>query len=417
MNIAIVGGGAAGFFLAIRVKELLPSARVIVFERSGGVLSKVRISGGGRCNLTHSFAHVSDLSQVYPRGARLLKRLFRSFDHRAAYAWFEAHGVPLVTQEDGCVFPRSQSSESVIFCLTHHARMLGVEVCTGVKVKEMFRSGNGFRLDTLSADCPAASETFDAVALTTGGAPRGEGHDFLARLGHAIEPPCPSLFTFNIDHKPLTALTGIVAEKAQTAFAGTKFRTDGALLITHWGVSGPAVLKLSAHAARYLCEHNYRAPLLIAWSGTNNAENVAAELAALQRSAGSRLVGNVRPEYLQTRLWHYLLSRAELSPEKRWSEVGRKSLNRLANVLTADTYAVVGRGTYKDEFVTCGGVSLSSVDASTLESRSMPGLFFAGEMLDIDGVTGGFNLTAAWTTAHTAAEGIARRLSAPSDGR
>ncbi|MCF0235566.1 MAG: NAD(P)/FAD-dependent oxidoreductase [Bacteroidaceae bacterium] len=405
---AIIGGGAAGFFLAIHLKERRPQARVVIVERSRRVLTKVGISGGGRCNVTNSFEAVSDLRQVYPRGARLLKRLFRDFDHRDAYAWFEAAGVPLVTQDDHCVFPKSQESASIILALTRRAQALGVEVVTGVGLTAAEPTPEGWRLRTTASHPAINGCTFDSVAITTGGAPRGEGHDWLAALGHAIERPCPSLFTFAVAHPPLTDLMGIVVEGAQVALAGTKLREEGALLITHWGLSGPAVLKLSAQGARLLAERDYRAPLLVSWIGTSRTEEALALLQALQAEGGQRQVGNVRPPQLQSRLWHYLLERADLAPSKPWAEVGRKSLNRLATLLTADVYDLAGRGTYKDEFVTCGGVALSSVDPATLESRHAPGLFFAGEVLDIDGVTGGFNFTAAWTTAFVAARGMAR---------
>lgn len=410
MNIAIVGGGAAGFFLAIHVKEILPQARVVIIEKSSQPLSKVKMSGGGRCNVTNSFALVSDLAQVYPRGAKLLKRLFASFNHEDAFMWFENHGVPLVTQDDECVFPRSQNSESIILCLRRRAKELGIVVQTKVSVEGIISVEKGLQLQTASTFHGLQNEVFHAVALTTGGASKGEGHDWLAALGHRIEPPCPSLFTFNIADRALNGLMGIVVEEAVVSIPNTKFRGEGPLLITHWGLSGPSILKLSSHAARHLHEKNYRSPLLIAWAGSTNSEVAMQKLLALQNESGRKQMGNVRPDFLQTRLWHYLLQRAGLSPEKQWGEVGRKGLNRLANVLTADAYTIMGQGTYKEEFVTCGGVSLKSVHPSTLESKTCPGLFFAGEVLDIDGVTGGFNFTAAWSTAYAAAHGIATRL-------
>lgn len=410
MNIAIVGGGASGFFLAIHLKELLPAARIVIVERSRRVLAKVKVSGGGRCNVTNSFASVDALTEVYPRGARLLDRLFRKFSPADAYRWFERHGVPLVTQDDDCVFPRSQRSESIIDCLTRRAAALGVEVCTETTVRRIVTNGTTWRIGVEGAGEHLNDETFSALALTTGGDARGEWLETLCTLGHRIEPPCPSLFAFAIDHAPLRALSGIVVEEAKIAIAGTRFRANGALLITHRGLSGPAVLRLSAHAARELAERGYRAPLLVSWIGTARTDEAAAMLAKLQTENAGKLVGNARPEGLQNRLWHYLARRADIDTDVRWAEVGRKSINRLANALTADAYTLAGRDAYKEEFVTCGGVALSSVGANTLESRACPGLFFAGELLDIDGVTGGFNFTAAWTTGYVAAEGIAARL-------
>ena len=409
MKVAVVGGGAAGFFLSARLKRLLPEARVVLFERSSRVLAKVKVSGGGRCNLTNSFAGVSDLCHVYPRGHKLMKRLLREFSHEDAYRWFEEHGVPLTTQEDECVFPQSQNSESVILCLKREAESAGVEIRTGCPVQSIERSDNG-GLQLVFDGGATTPCLFDRVALTTGGAPRGEGHDWLSALGHKIEKPCPSLYTFNINTPALTSLMGIVVENVYVGIAATKFRAEGALLITHWGVSGPAILRLSSYAARYMDEQAYEVPLLINWTGETNVEKVAQELRNLLNEAPRRQLGNLHPFGLQNRLWVYLLERARLTSAKPCGELGSKGINRLVHVLTSDSYAVAGKGAYRDEFVTCGGVSLESVSMRTLESKSCPGLYFAGEVLDIDAITGGFNFQAAWTTAYVAAGAIAASL-------
>lgn len=408
MNAAIIGGGAAGFFLAIHLQRACPGLRVNLFERNGRTLSKVRISGGGRCNLTNSFAGVRDLCTVYPRGHRLMKRLLREFGAAETFAWFEAHGVPLTTQEDECVFPRSQSSDSVVLCLRREAEKAGVEVLTGHAVERVTRCDDGtFGLEFAGGIAP---RRFDAVALTTGGAPRGEGHSWLAALGHQIEKPCPALFTFGIDEPKLTELSGIVVKKAQASIAGTKLRADGPLLITHWGMSGPAILKLSSYAARRLHERGYRDRLIVCWISTNDTARAATRLRQMLADAPRKQLGTLRPYGLQGRLWQYLLLRAGLTPEKPCAEVGAKGINRLATVLTADGYDIAGRGAFREEFVTCGGVSLESIVPSTMESRHCPGLFFAGEVLDIDAVTGGFNFQAAWTTAYIAARAMAARF-------
>jgi len=400
MKLAIIGGGAAGFFLAINVKEMLPELEVTIFEQQKRVLSKVEISGGGRCNCTNSFANVTDLKQVYPRGANLLKHLFKQFNNWDAYSWFEEHGVPLVTQEDECVFPQAQDSHAIINCFLDHAKQLGVKIKLGNKIEDpevLFNGG------------------YDFVAVTVGGLPNGklfaespvfpENARSSANSSIPLTPCVPSLFTFNIKDKALTSLMGVVVEDAIASIPGTKFRTQGPLLITHWGMSGPAILKLSSHAARHLSDASYQSPLLVNWTGETNAEIVRSELVEAMEQNVNKLIDNVRLFDLQSRLWQYLLSKAQLQG-KKCSEVGKKGINRLTDLLTNDSYAIAGRSHYKDEFVTCGGVPLTDVNKVTLESKQRPNLFFAGEVLDIDGITGGFNFQAAWTTAYAVAKGI-----------
>lgn len=408
MKVAIIGGGAAGFFLSIHLKQSCPQADVTIFERANRVLAKVKISGGGRCNLTNSFAEVGDLKYIYPRGHRLMKRLLRTFSHEDAYEWFELHGVPLTTQEDCCVFPQAQDSEAVILCLRREASAAGVKVKTGHAVNAVRRTEEEL-LSVEFSDPKLGEDTFDVVAVTSGGAPHAEGHDWLADLGHKMEKSCPSLYTFNIDCPALKALMGIVVENATVSIPGSKLHADGPLLITHWGVSGPAVLKLSSYAARLLSEQAYCAPLLINWSGESNNEEAAAMLSNLATENPRKQLGSLRPYGLQGRLWTYLLQRAGLDADKPWGELGKKGLNRLANVLTADAYEINGKGSFREEFVTCGGVSLESINLNTLESKVCPGLYFAGEVLDIDAITGGFNFQAAWTTGFVAAQAIAQR--------
>ena len=387
MRTAVIGGGAAGFFAAVNLKEMMPEMQVDIFEGGRRVLAKVAVSGGGRCNCTNSFASVKDLSQVYPRGHRLLKRLFNVFDHEDAYAWIERRGVPLVTQEDECVFPRSQDAHSIINLFLSEARRLGVSVYTERRIAS---------LDELS--------DYDYVVVATGGCPRKEGLQWLVDVGQAVVNPCPSLFTFNIDDAGLRALMGTVVETATAQLAGTKFKAAGPLLVTHWGVSGPAILKLSSHAARWLAEHDYHAQLSVNWLSMND-EALRQELDQMKAVHAQKLMPNVRPLNLSSRLWNHLLEKASLTG-MRWGELGGKSMNRLVNVLANDTYTVSGRGIHKDEFVTCGGVALEGVNPVTLESRVRPGLYFAGEVLDIDGVTGGFNFQAAWTTGFVVATAI-----------
>ncbi len=388
MKTAIVGGGAAGFFLAVNLKEMMPEMEVVIFERSSRVLAKVEVSGGGRCNCTNSFEDMADLSAVYPRGHRLMKRLMNVFSHRDAYRWFERHGVPLVTQEDHCVFPKVQDSHAVIDCFLALSRRYGVKIFTGTPVSDIGQLSD-----------------FDFVAVTTGGSARAEGLRWLAVLGHELVQPVPSLFTFNIDDTALRELMGTVVE-AEVKLAGTKFSADGPLLITHWGMSGPAILKLSSYGARFLADSDYRALLVVNWMKRSEDE-VRDMLNEMVRREPGRLVASHAIGALTQRLWTYLTERALGFDVRRWGELNRKEMNRLVTTLVGDVYSINGRGKYKDEFVTAGGIALQGVNPSTLESRHRPGLYFAGEVLDVDGVTGGFNFQAAWTTAYTVARSIA----------
>ena len=394
MKIAIIGGGAAGFFLAINLKEMRPEMAVTIFEKSKQVLAKVEISGGGRCNCTNSFAEVGDLSEVYPRGYRLMKRLMKGFSQEDAYNWFERHGVRLTTQEDQCVFPMSQDSHTIINCFLAEARRHNIEIRTEAKID---------LLEQLS--------DYDFIAVTTGGSPKADGLRWLRDLGHEIETPVPSLFTFQIADEALHALMGTVVENVVTLIPGTKMRAEGPLLITHWGMSGPAILKLSSYGARLLAEQHYQAPLAVNWTKRRDTEVLTLLNEVMIRNAQKQLK-TVPPCGLPSRLWVYLVEKClgERS-NGRWGSLNKKELNRLANLLSGgDSYQIVGRAAFKDEFVTCGGISLSAVNPATLESRHVPHLFFAGEVLDIDGITGGFNFQAAWTTAYTVACAIHKFL-------
>ena len=387
MKTAIVGGGAAGFFLAINLKELCPEMEVTIFEKSKKVLAKVEISGGGRCNCTNAFASVRDLSQVYPRGHRLMKRLFKRFDYRDAYAWFERHGVRLVTQEDECVFPASQDSHTIINLFLFEARRLGIEIRTAHKIES---------LEALS--------DYDFIAITTGG--MSMSNSSLITLHSSLITPVPSLFTFSIEDEGLRALMGTVVEDATVSIPGTKFRSNGPLLITHWGMSGPAILKLSSYAARELHEHQYQMPLAVNWTSRKDPE-ILEELHRIMNVHPQKQLSSIRPFDLPSRLWGYLLEKAlGERAQNRWQNLNKKEVNRLVNILCNDPYQIAGRAVFKDEFVTCGGVSLTAVDPNTLESKDIPHLYFAGEVLDIDGITGGFNFQAAWTTAYTVAQAI-----------
>ena len=399
MDIAIIGGGAAGFMAAIMARRTNPSSKVTIFERAQKVLAKVEITGGGRCNVTNSFAAITDMKQAYPRGYMLMKRLMKTFSHEDTFKWFEKHGVPLVTQEDECVFPKAQDSHAIIDCLVRQANELGVTICCRHRLVDIHKMEDG-RLK-LEFD-NSTQRIFHRTIITTGGSPNGCGLHYLERLGHKIEAPIPSLFTFNIKDRAFCDLMGTVVDPVVMAIPGTKLRAQGALLVTHWGVSGPAALKLSSYAARLLAENDYKAPLAISWTDELTRQEVEENLLKLQTANPRKQVATLHPFGLPSRLWLYILSKLGIDAVKPWAEIGRKTLNRMIETLVNDQYTIAGKGAFREEFVTCGGVSLSSVNSKTLESKVCPNLFFAGEVLDIDAITGGFNLQAAWTTGFIA---------------
>lgn len=383
-RIAIVGAGAAGCFAAQRILELCPDVAVVLFEAQDRPLRKVAITGGGRCNLTNSFQQVTDLREVYPRGHQLMKRLMHSWNQWDTMSWFEERGVRLVTQEDECVFPQSQRAMEIVGVLRH-----GLDI----------RCGHRVGLDDLQG--------YDAIVVTTGGS---RNFSWLESAGVEIVPPVPSLFPLRLEPSGLEQLSGALVEDSVAAIAGTKLRAQGITLITHNGVSGPCILRLSSYAARHLSEQSYQAPLVMNWLGDTTEDEAQDILHAMAMDSAQKLVCNTHPQQLTSRHWEFLVSRAGIGRDVRWSGVGRKQMNRLASVLTSDRYQITGRVPHKEEFVTAGGVSLRSVDSNTLECKSRPGLYFAGEVLDVDGVTGGFNLQAAWTMADAVARALASRF-------
>ena len=431
-RVAIVGVGAAGCFAAIETARRLPEADIHVFERMKKPLAKVAMTGGGRCNLTNSFAGVRSLEAVYPRGHRLMKRLLREFGHEDTMAWFEREGVELVTQTDECVFPASQRADEIVQTLLAAMRRSGVKLHCEQGVKEICPAeGGGYRL----AFDNRPAEWFDTVVVTTGGSPRKAGLSFLQPLHLDLVEPVPSLFSVTVEDEGLRALSGTVVENASVRFTGTKMKAQGALLITHLGLSGPAMLKLSAYAARLLHERDYRAEISINWLGDMNEEEAGMLINELARQNGAKQVGNVWPTVLNRRLWHFLLQSLHLSAEMRWNDFVKpneqrsslleyaamakdrtfkngqlpKTLRRMAAQLTNHVFQISGRNPYKEEFVTCGGVALTELHPATLECKRHPGLYFAGEVADVDAITGGFNLQAAWTMGYVAAKAIGER--------
>ncbi len=400
MDVAIVGGGAAGFFSAITVKEHYPEANVVIFEKSKELLGKVKISGGGRCNVTNGCTSIKELAEAYPRGGNALKKAFQIFNTKDAFQWFEARGVPLVTQDDNRVFPVSQCSQSIIDCFFKETKKLGITIEVERGLKAITQVGETLALDFI--DGKVLPRTFDKVIIATGGSSQRKGFEWLEKLHHKIEYPVPSLFTFKMPDESVTELMGIAVGKTMVSVQGVKYKAEGPLLITHWGMSGPAILKLSSFGARFFNEKGYVFKIQVNWASVSNNDVVLAELKNIVRHHSSKMVSRMRPYLLPERLWHYLLKKSNVSAKKKWGELGKKGMHKLVNVLTNDVYCVKGQASFKEEFVTCGGVSLKSIDCKTMQSRVCKNLYFAGEVLDIDGITGGYNFQAAWTTAFIA---------------
>ncbi|MCP6761670.1 MAG: NAD(P)/FAD-dependent oxidoreductase [Fischerella sp. CENA71] len=449
LQIIIVGGGAAGFFAAIAAAKANPRAHVILLEASHQPLAKVRISGGGRCNVTHACFEPRELVKNYPRGSKALLGAFTRFQPQDTITWFQAHGVELKTEADGRMFPITDSSETIVNCLIGAAKAAGVELrigtaVTSVKLKEDAErerhgeqrvaevpsvvatanpKGDAVNLSTIipvssPPRVPLSEKLFsrfeitlksgeklqcDRLLLATGSNPIG--YKIAQQLGHTIESPVPSLFTFNIKNQKLTELAGVSVDPVKLRLIVPEYphlEQTGPLLITHWGVSGPAVLKLSAWGARMLHSSNYQATLVINWLPHLQQEQVRQQLLTVKNNSPKRLIASSRDVDLPHRLWQYIVSCVGISIENRWAELSNKTLNKLVQELTQGQYSINGKGVFKDEFVTCGGVNLKEINFKTMESKLVPGLYFAGEILDIDGVTGGFNFQSAWTTAYLA---------------
>jgi predicted Rossmann fold flavoprotein len=401
LNIVAIGGGAAGFFGAIACGSANPSASVTLLEAGKEPLAKVRISGGGRCNVTHSCFDPARLVTFYPRGGKALRGAFTRFQPKDTIAWFESRGVKIKTESDGRMFPVSDNSESIVNCLQDAAEKAGVRVMTHSPVAAVERSGEGFIVELKRGDRIPA----DKVLIATGSSPFG--YRLAKETGHSIEPPVPSLFTFQIKDPRLQDLLGVSVEKVSVRLAGTKLEQTGPLLITHWGMSGPAILKLSAWGARVLHDRRYRMPLLVNWLVDHNPESLREALLQTKMEYPKRKILNHCPFDLPKRLWQSLARYSGVKEETPWAELSKTALNQLVQELNRGEYEIGGKGVFKEEFVTCGGVILKEVDFKTMESRICPGLYFAGEVLDIDGVTGGFNFQSAWTTGYLAGRSMA----------
>ncbi|MDJ0737375.1 MAG: NAD(P)/FAD-dependent oxidoreductase [Nostocaceae cyanobacterium] len=403
LKVVVVGGGAAGFFGAIAAAVAHPHAQVTLLEATRQPLGKVRISGGGRCNVTHACFEPALLVQNYPRGGKALRGAFTRFQAKDTVTWFATHGVPLKTEADGRMFPITDSSETIVNCLMQTAKESGVIIRIGTPVVAVKPGKEGFEIVLKSGETIEC----DRLLLATGSNPIG--YKIVRELGHEIQSPVPSLFTFNISDAQLRKLAGVSVNSTRLRLCvpgEPQLEQTGPLLITHWGVSGPAVLKLSAWGARILHDSHYQGTLLINWLPDLNQEQVREQLLAVKKEWGKRTIKLHRGVDLPHRLWQYIVSRLNINTDIKWAEVSKQILNRLVQELTHGEYAIKGKGVFKDEFVTCGGVNLKEVNFKTMESRIIPGLHFAGEILDIDGVTGGFNFQSAWTTGYLAGLGL-----------
>jgi predicted Rossmann fold flavoprotein len=403
-SIVVVGGGAAGFFAAITCAEALPGAEVTLLEKGSQFLGKVRISGGGRCNVTHACFDPREFTTRFPRGERALLAPIQNFQASDTIAWFESRGVKLKTESDGRMFPTTDSSQTIIDCLMRAASDAGVRLRSNCGVAKVVKQpAGGFQLTLTNGemlDC-------DQLLLATGGCRGALAGELAVSLGHTLQAPVPSLFTFHIETAWLRQLSGVSVASVSASVPGTKLREQGALLLTHWGLSGPAILRLSAWGARILHELNYQFPLRLNWLPHLDAEKIAAELGARRTTQPARLVVNAPIAPLPGRLWEQLVMAAGIPRETRLAALSRQSEHALVQQLIRTELKVTGKSLNKDEFVTCGGVKLDEVNFKTMESRICPGLYFAGELLDIDGITGGFNFQAAWTTGWLAGRAMA----------
>ena len=407
MDIIIIGGGAAGFFAAINAAEFHPEASVTILEKSNKLLAKVLVSGGGRCNVTHACFDNGLLVKNYPRGEKELRSAFSKFTTNDTVEWFKNKGVDLKAEQDGRMFPITDNSETIANCLLQTAHGLAIKIKTGVAIKEIsVDKDSTFTLKTDSDYMPKC----DKLIIASGGNPKNEHYNWLRNLGHTIIPPVPSLFTFNIPNNEITQLMGVSVPFAKIKIANTKLETEGPLLITHWGLSGPAILKASAWGARTLHDMDYHFTVFVNWLPVHKEEEVRELLNKQKDNNSSKNIGGNCPFELPKRLWEFFLKKATLIETTRWAEITKKQVNCLASVLLNDSYEVRGKTTFKEEFVTCGGISLKEVDFSKMQSKLVPNLYFAGEVLDIDGITGGFNFQNAWTTAWIAASSLENKL-------
>lgn len=401
MKIAIIGGGASGVFCAIKLAENKNTA-IHIFEKSNELLKKVKISGGGRCNVTHLYLSPAQFTKNYPRGAKIQKNNFDIFSPNDLVYWFQKRGVALKIEKDGRIFPTTNSSQTIIDCFQKELKKPNIQIHLNTEILELNKENNAFSVRT-----PSETQFFDIIIIAMGGAQKAREMDFFnLSLAHPIIQTVPSLFTFKIEDKSLTNLMGLSVQGAQIKILSSSFKETGPVLITHWGLSGPAILKLSAWGAFYLHEKKYQFEISINWLGTEKELDVQKRIETNKKLHGNALVSNFKPETIPNRLWEYFLSKAEIAPTKLWRDLSKKDENKLIQTLTNQIFSINGKTTYKDEFVTAGGIDLEAIDSRSMESLLHPNLYFIGEILNIDGITGGFNFQNAWTSAIVAAKHI-----------
>ncbi len=409
-KLVVIGGGAAGFFCAVNAARMKPELQVTLVEKTNKLLSKVKISGGGRCNVTHACFSIADMVKRYPRGASFLKKSFHHFFTTDTVNWFKERGVELKTEEDGRMFPVTNTSQTIIDCLMKEANKYKVEILMNAEVKRLAvgigQLAMGSEQFAVHFDSGKILDT-DFICIASGGYPKYVQFEWLKNLGHTIEEPVPSLFTFNMPGNTITALTGVVAENVSVKIMGTKLVQDGPLLITHWGMSGPAILKLSAWGARELALSNYQFAILINWVPAFNENTLREKMQQLRFTIATQKIINRNPFGLPGRLWEYLLQQSGINGDLRWADLPAAAQNKLIKNLCVQEFAVKGKTTFKEEFVTSGGINLNEINYNTLQSKIQSNLFFAGEVINVDGVTGGFNFQNAWTTGWIAAKAIA----------
>ena len=403
-RLIVIGGGAAGFFCAVNAAAMNPLLEVMILEKSGKVLSKVRVSGGGRCNVTHACYSIAEMVRKYPRGGHFLKKTFYQFFITNTIDWFTGKGVALKTEEDGRMFPVTNSSQSIIDCLITEVNKHGIRILMNAEVRSVEKQNDQFHLTLADARVLTA----DYVCVASGGYPKSTMFAWLIKLGHSIEEPVPSLFTFNMPGNPVSSLMGVTVDSVKVKIAGTKLEEEGPLLITHWGMSGPVILRLSAWGAIELQKRNYTFLILVNWLPIYNEQTLREQFQKLRLERAAQKIVNRNPFQLPQRLWEFFLAEAGIREETRWADLPSKEQNKLVKSLTAGEFQVSGKTTFKEEFVTAGGINLSEVDADTMMSKKIEGLFFAGEVLNIDGITGGFNFQNAWTTGFIAAKSVSR---------
>jgi predicted Rossmann fold flavoprotein len=405
MKIAIIGAGAAGCFAAANIPPR-PGVEVVVFEKTGKALQKVKASGGGRCNVTHDCFDVPELLTRYPRGKQLLKKSLYRFGPKQTIEWFEKKGIRLKAEQDGRMFPITDDSQTIIDCIWQEMMRNKVEVRYHKAVTEIITPPVEANAQFIIKFTDTTEYAADKVLITTGGFPKAEQYAWIEALGHTIQKPVPSLFTFNMPGNPITELMGVSAP-ATVKINGTKIATHGPLLITHWGMSGPAILKASAFGARELAARNYEFSISVNWLLDVNDAGLREAINDLRKEQGKQLVQNKNPFGVPKRLWEHMLTKIGITDETRWGELAASAQNKLIETLLRDTYNVKGKTTFKEEFVTCGGINLDEVDPQTLESRKVKGLYFAGEILDADGITGGYNFQHAWSSSWSVAQQFA----------